>query len=229
MKINSPPSNDQGFTIIELMIATVAFSIVLLILTFGIIQITNVYYKGVTITTTQNVLRDIANDISQSIEFSGAQVTGQTDLTNPTQAGTTQAFCIGTTGYLYQLGYEVETNPGSNQAYHGLVVINDDPNCPYNPSAGSYSLRTSSSIPTGGQEILDTGMRLSKLIVTENPIVSGLYNIDIQVTYGDDSFLNHPNSINGLTPTSNVSCILSVGDQFCDIAELNSAVEMRLQ
>lgn len=63
-------ANQKGFTIIELIIATTVFSVVLLLCTFGLMQIGNVYYRGITSTRTQNVTRNIIDMVSQDIELS---------------------------------------------------------------------------------------------------------------------------------------------------------------
>lgn len=62
--------NVRGFTIIELLIAIVSFSLVLLIITGAIIQFSKVYYHGVITSKTQEVARTIAEDIARSAQFS---------------------------------------------------------------------------------------------------------------------------------------------------------------
>src|SRR3990172_9120101 len=73
-----------GFTIVELMIATTIFSVILLIVTFGMLQIGRTYYKGITLTKTQNAARSIIDTISQDIQFSGEGVTDSVSGTFPT-------------------------------------------------------------------------------------------------------------------------------------------------
>lgn len=62
--------NTKGFTIIELLIATVTFALILLIITAAIIQFSKVYYKGVATSKTQEVARSIADDMSRAAQFS---------------------------------------------------------------------------------------------------------------------------------------------------------------
>src|SRR6266702_6725818 len=109
-----------GFTVIELLIATAIFSLVLLLITVGIMQITRVYYKGITETNTQNTARAIVDDIAQAIQFGGPANIQKTVGTTP---GTSYAFCIGNQLYSYILGYQVvDAKSAGAQAYHGLVV-----------------------------------------------------------------------------------------------------------
>lgn len=63
--------NQRGFTIIELMIATTVFSVVLLICSFAMLQIGRTYYKGIAMSRTQTVSRSIMDEVSQAIQFSG--------------------------------------------------------------------------------------------------------------------------------------------------------------
>lgn len=66
--------NARGFTIIELLIATVIFSLILLVVTGSIIQFSKIYYKGVATSKTQEVARTIAEDMARSAQFSSAPV-----------------------------------------------------------------------------------------------------------------------------------------------------------
>ena len=60
--------DQSGFTLLELMIATTIFSVILLLCTVGLIQIGKTYYKGSAIVRTQNVARDITDNITQAIQ-----------------------------------------------------------------------------------------------------------------------------------------------------------------
>lgn len=60
----------RGFTIVELLIATVTFSVILLVITTAIIQFSKVYYKGVATSKTQEVALSIADEMSRSAQFS---------------------------------------------------------------------------------------------------------------------------------------------------------------
>jgi hypothetical protein len=177
----------------------------------------------VAITTTQNVARNIVTDVSQTIEFSGGQV-GTADL-GASYAGQTQAFCIGNRAYYYQLGYEmVGGTPGIDQGKDALVVLDNDSACP-NPTTIGIDLKDG-SIPSGGQEMLQPHMRLSKFMVTKSTIAN-LYNIDIQVTYGSDDSLNNPTNYNGIGNA--VTCIGGINTQYCATSELNTSVAMRVE
>ncbi len=222
--INPIDITNKGFTIIELMLATVIFTFVLLILSFGIIQISNAYYRGVTLTTTQNTARNILADISQNIQFGGSQIGGTTNYSGT--PGTTQAFCIGSRAYFYQLGFELVSsnpNPALYQAQDGLVVVDNYLTCPSSISTVGVDLGRG-TLPTGGQELLQPKMRLSKLTIVQDS--AGLYDIDVQVTYGDNDLLNNPTGVNGSGGVTN--CMGGTAQRFCATSELQTAVAQRV-
>src|SRR3990167_8074309 len=108
----------DGFTVIELMIATAVFAVVLLLCSVALLQIGKTYYKGITSTQTQNVARALIDDISQAIQFSGAQI----KTTDPSLAANTKSFfCVGNVRYTYQLGVKLVDPPGPN----GNVITKD--------------------------------------------------------------------------------------------------------
>ena len=89
--------NNQGFTILELLIATTVFSVILLVVTTGIIRIGNIYYKGITASKTQESIRNISSELSSSIQFAnGIKVPGSS----------ANIFCLGNTRYTYFLNRE---------------------------------------------------------------------------------------------------------------------------
>ncbi|HKR82220.1 MAG TPA: prepilin-type N-terminal cleavage/methylation domain-containing protein [Candidatus Saccharimonadales bacterium] len=207
-----------GFTVIELLIATAVFSVVLLMVTFGIMQITRVYYKGVTETNTQNTARSIADSIAQTIQFGG---TGNIQASVGSTPGTSYAFCIGNQLFSYVLGYQVMDSPtaGWKQGYHALVV-SSAAGCggPVSPVA---NLVTTKNIPAS-RELLGQRMRLSKLSVQPVPGSSNLWNVDVKIVYGDDDLINNPT-----LPTA--TCKSNTGSQFCAVSELNTIVEKRVE
>lgn len=200
-------SNNKGFTIIELLIATLVFSVVLLIVTVGIIQITRVYYKGLTESSTQNTARNIMDTIAQSIQFSGSTVSN-TIVPVPV-AGTTSAFCIGDQQFSYRLGYElVASSPGIDQTTQGLWQ-STTAGCSGNPPAAA-----------SGKEYLGNHMRLSNLTVVN--VTGSLWKVSVTVAYGDDVLLNNPTST---APTCKGQ---SAGQQFCSISTLTTTIDQRV-
>ncbi|MGH7157760.1 MAG: prepilin-type N-terminal cleavage/methylation domain-containing protein [Candidatus Saccharimonadales bacterium] len=215
MKTRRFVKDSQGFTVIELMVATAVFAVVLVVVTAGILQVSRLYYKGVNQAVTQGVVRSITDTISQNIQFGGGAVV-------PTSAGAAtpsepKVLCVGNQRFRFATGWQVvdsAPNASLHQSYHGLVQDNFS-GC---TSSSNESIATQS---VTGRELLSPNMRISKLNVTElNPT---LYRIEVRVIYGDDDLLQDPNN-------PETSCINEkAGTQFCTISELSTVVTKRVQ
>jgi type II secretory pathway pseudopilin PulG len=253
------PNHEDGFTIVELLIATVVMSLVLLLMTTAIIQITSTYYEGVTETSTQNAARNIINTVSQALEFQGSPFNPgnlpnggtPTDTVAPNcpyhtpieDPGCTYYFCIGDQEYIFQVGYEVETNPTAKQAYHGFVV--ELPNTDSCTDPGSNYLETTSALPAADDatDLLTPSMRLSQLTVTPlvcppslvneqqtcNQPSNQLFEIDVQVTYGDDYFLTCPGDTTATDDCSPpTACNPDISTAFCFTSDVHTVVYRRV-
>jgi prepilin-type N-terminal cleavage/methylation domain-containing protein len=202
----------EGFTIIELLVSTLVFGVVLLIITTAILQISRVYYRGITEAKAQNATRNIVDTLAQNIQFNGGNVTPTPP--NPT-AGASYAFCIGNQQYSYTLGYQLADNPTSAQTYHALVNQNL-PGCVSSSPAQNVRNQT-----VTGRELLGPSMRLAKLEVTS--LTDTLYKISVRVVYGDDDLLTNPNA-------ADANCIAQrAGTQFCASSELTTIVAKRVE
>lgn len=234
-------SNSDGFTIVELMIATVIFSLILLILTYGVLQITRTYYKGITSANTQNTARNIIDNVSQAVQFSGKD----TAYVAITPAGDgTQGFCIGNQRYSYLSGYQLVSgtaNHSLNQTNYAFVV-DTFPGCTTTSAAlGLLNALpgTPSALPAVDKELMGMNMRLAYF---SPPAASAdnLYNIHIRVVYGDNDLLCSQTALAGSCNSSatmpstdyvesDLSCKGQAGDQFCAVSDLNTIVQKRLQ
>ena len=203
----------RGFTIIELMIATMVFGTVLLGVTTAILQFTRVYYTGITAAKLQDTTRTIVDQISQGIQFNGGNVTNSP--ASPT-AGSSYAFCVGNMQYSFTLGYELEDTPTSSQTYHALVA-NNVPGC--TSSTPAQNMRVAA---VSGREMLAPNMRLSNLQVTS--IGTNVYRISIRIVYGDDNVLKNPN-----TTTAACTSGAAMGNHFCAVSDLTTVVTKRVQ
>jgi prepilin-type N-terminal cleavage/methylation domain-containing protein len=205
--------NDSGFTIMELLISTIVFGLVLLVVTTAILQFTRVYYKGITESNIQETARTIADSISQGIQFNGGIVTDTPP--NPTP-GSSYAFCVGNVQYSYQVGHQLtDDTPTSTQKPHGLVNSN---------VAGCTSSTTPqnmSSSTVTGREMLAPNMRLARMEVTS--IGTNLYRVSVKIVYGDDDLLDDPT-------TDAARCKnLRAGTQFCAVSDITTTVVKRIQ
>ena len=219
--ISRNKSSTAGFTILELMIASAVFAVVLLILAIGAISFTNSYYSGITSSEVQTVARAIMSEVSQSVEFSE-------NVTTLPQSGAVSGYCIDNTMYSYELGLEVVSSPttSQDQNYHGLVVDNNS-SCSTNPTP---SLPQTPNLPSSQHELLNQHMRLTAFDITQ--LAGNLYTIHLKVVYADNAILVPPLP-GGLgagyaSQWDSMRCAPGVGSQFCAISDLTTSVEQRL-
>lgn len=199
-----------GFTIAELMIAAAVFSIILIIVTFGLIQIGRIYNRGITNSRTQEVARGIMDEVTQSIQFEGGTINSISHIPSGTSG-----YCIGTRRVSFRQGRMFTEGTGD----HGLMADNVPWNC--GPTTGAVDLSQPSPVAAWyPQELLLPNMRVSDLTVT--PLSNNLYSVNLKVAYGFDDLLDNPTSTN---PT----CKEGLARQFCTVLSLNTVVQKRVE
>ncbi|HUB93962.1 MAG TPA: prepilin-type N-terminal cleavage/methylation domain-containing protein [Verrucomicrobiae bacterium] len=219
----------DGFTIVELLIATVVFSMVLLVITYGVLSFTHSYFFGINSSNTQTTARTIMNGVSQAIEFSGYPVAVST-----TDSGGISYFCAGGNEYVYIAGLLYKGSPSA--ANPGLYVTTDPDGGNSCPDPGTTSLNY-----TTGKELLGSNMRVTYLTVTSPS--AQLYAIDLRIALGTADLLCN-NSLGGgrggcaqgapqYSATTNVTgtdvqCNNDTGSQYCAVAGLDTTVGLRV-
>ena len=203
-----------GFTILELLVSTSVFTIVLLIVAVGAVSFTNSYYKGIASSKTQAATRSIIAEVAQSIQFGKS-------IVPLTGAGGVRGVCIDNTLYSYLIGQEVIDNApqaGLHQGYHGLVVTTGG-DC----TAATPAIPAVANLPAGSRELLGQHMRLSDLSVTQT---GNLFTIRARVMYGEDDLFIP--TIGAAPNWSQEFCAGRAGSQFCSVSDLTTTVERRL-
>lgn len=197
-------SNSKGFTIIELLISTVIFAVILLLVTGAIVQFSRTYYKGIIQSRTQDVSRAISQDLAQNVQFSrGDPKTAQQE------SSPVWVTCVGNMRYTYVKGEEV-----GGVYKHGLVSDTPFGGCNPDIAFNMFSI----GLPFGTREYLGEKMQLLKLDFTKKS--SGLHEITVQVAYGNDDDLN---------ATKTACKPVIQGGQFCAISSLTTTVTQRLK
>lgn len=166
----------KGFTIIELMISTVVFSLVMLIVMGAIIQFGRIYYKGVIQSRTQERSRAISEDIAKHIQF-GKSVTPPQNV-----SGNVWYLCAGGRSYTYNLG---EQRVGSQ---HGLVTTD---------TCSPYGGMSTLALVAGTTEMLGERMQLVRLTVVPT---GDRYTVSVRVVYGEDRDFEGDNPLNPCRP-----------------------------
>jgi prepilin-type N-terminal cleavage/methylation domain-containing protein len=209
--------NQKGFTIVELMIAISVFSIAVLLVTMGVLVISRQYQQGTTRTKLESANREIHQNISQAVQYSGAntQASTETDW---------NAFCAGTQRFVYG---KVIVAPGTyDAAYYkntlkaGLyadTVQNDT--CPL-PSvngtpiggavgSGPNLLDRDNLLPDGAKVVTFSYDTTSKMLTTK-------------FVLSDFDLLN-------LGTADEINCKTGVaGKEFCAVVQLQSSAIRRI-
>ncbi len=227
-------ASQDGFTIVELMIATAIFAIMLVLTTTTIIGITQTYTKGSVEGQTQQTARAVLSDISQAIEFNDSN-----DITVTTNSsGDVYYFCAGSDVYVYQLDkYLSPTLTGSEYSTWTLVRF------PYSScTVPLNSLNQPDPLgQAGAEELLTTNERLGWLYIVPFAINGETaYTINLEIGYGDNSLLNDTTSTNGgydvnALPTAppvsahyKYSCQSGPDSSFCATSTLTTTVIPRI-
>jgi prepilin-type N-terminal cleavage/methylation domain-containing protein len=214
--------SQQGFTLLELLVASTVFSIVLLTAASVLIQISRMYYKGLITSRTQGATRSITDNLSRDVQFGGAVP----EKIGPVSYGSgdtveVRAICIDKVRYSYAINAQVKDsvaegiyNAPNHHIKHALwqdLVSGDD--C----AEGGIPVLTNS------KELLDQHMRLTKFDITPS---GDLWNINVGIAYGDDEIINFTDAG---AETGPASCKgLVIGAQWCAFSELSSKVYKRL-
>ena len=196
-------SQQSGFTIIELMIATTVLSVILVMVSVIMISIGSLYFKGLNQSRVQGNVRAIVDEISQQLQYNSTPPLKVT-------VGSTSALCIGDTRYTY-----VENLQIIKETQHVLwrdKVIPNECNSVANPLPD-----LSSAALIDGAELIAPGSRLTKfdLDTTSSP-----YEFTVGVAYGDSDLLQ--------LAGTDTNCMNVTGRQFCSTAFLKTTVLKRL-
>lgn len=207
--INVTTNHQHGFTILELLIATTVFSVILLLITFGIINIGNAYYKGANQSRTQTVARNIIDEISRGIQFSGS------DVQQSTSTGPSGKYYFCANGTMYS--YVIDKQLGSSGTDKTLIA-QDGLDC----VTGNKDVASAN-----GRELLTKGMRLLELNVQPGASPN-TYNITVSIGVGGDTGdlfdpAYYPSQLD------KTRCKSGAGSQYCAVSKLNTTVVKRVK
>lgn len=241
------PVSQQGFTIVELMIALSVLSTLLVMATVLMIQIGSLYSKGVNQANLQNATRNLSHDITTALQFSGAAppACAQTPVTtchsistdpahpNPVNYSglVIYAYCINNTRYSYVMNREHGDDNSFSPVQHTEHVLWRDT---MKSNATCYPLDLTQGLPNDGNTVAGTGyemmpnhMRLTRFKTVESAPGSGIYSVDIWTAYGDSDLVKVDTSDNPAT-AGQPSCQGGAGTQYCALAKISTTVARRL-
>ena len=220
-------NKDHGFTIVELMVATVVFSLVLVLCLTALIQVSRIYFKGVTTARTQEAARQLIDDITQAVQFSAASVTITGPVAAPVNPLTPASnnygrLCVGDKRYSFVVDRKLTgvTNETNKTTVHA-VWVDDFPNCA-NRNPSPLNLGQANPDGTNGRELLGENMRLANFNVGSVDGPARLWNVRIAVVYGDNDLIEYAEGT--------IKCLPgTAGTQYCATSQLNSMIQRRVQ
>jgi prepilin-type N-terminal cleavage/methylation domain-containing protein len=217
--------DQHGFTITEVSIATTVFSVILLVALASFFGVSKLFYKGLSITKTQEVASNILADVQG--DFKNAA--GVTALQN--QNGYSY-YCVGNVRYTINVGYKVDLNapanhnaPSSDPSVPGgnFGILKDSlggKGCAApcsdtgTPVCGSNTIRFNSPI-----ELLGQNMRVQQLNIS--PITgTNTFNVALITAYGDDDLFDYKTS----GDPSTIFCKTGVADEYCSVISVSTSV-----
>lgn len=203
-----------GFTIIELLIATTVFSLVLVVFLTAFLQISALFYKGVSMSQTQEAARNTMQSITDDIQFY-KQPPRSTDFS--------KYFCIGIHRYSYFLGVQVVTGSSTKA---GIYREDVGSSCFPPQAPNDVNLSTADQLLNSQMQVNDLTPNCTGQICTVHLHI---------VYYGNDkrAFVSNKSGYNNNlnSPTydaykaPDAQCTGSnVSSQFCAVADFTNTV-----
>jgi len=209
--------NQTGFTILELMIAMTVFTIAVLLVTTGVIQIGREYKLGATKAKLNTFARELHAQFTQEIQYSGNKpVNLVVDPTSPVKtAGFDEVVCMGKTRYLIK--YLVQSDPYGDRTL-AYDTINDIDKC------GTQALNTDIVYP------LPKDARLTLFTITvPQPGVSLSYRLDTRIVIGQqDMFEPSPPAYPDGDFEESCRSGTGFGSAFCSVIILSSDIARKV-
>lgn len=199
---------NDGFTIVELMIALSVLSTILVISSAVVINLGVLFTRGVNQSNTQNTARNVINEIANQLKLGGA---------TPILPAGSPVFCLGSQRYAYVLDHKLD---GASTSDHVLWrdTMNNSASCQSLAITGVPNPTDSLTNTTiSGAELMGANMRLTDFNIYDNG--NGTYTVKVTVAYGDDDLVY---KISGRT-----LCRAGSGSQFCAVSSLVQTVSKR--
>jgi len=200
----------KGFTLVELVLSMAFFSFIMLFVIVGFIHINRSYTRGLTVKEVQNVTRFVADSLTRSIRDANADSIRLETLTSDELR-----MCIGSTRYAWNMvdsGGNI-TNEQFLDASRplSLAVTHDGAAC----QDGVHE-------HAGGTRTLVEGDLIVQYLDVSR--IGSTSSFSVTVIISTD-FRSHPDDFSGTG--INAACAVKVGDQFCDVARIDTVVTAR--
>ncbi len=218
----------KGFTLVELLLAMAVFSFVLTLCLAVFIQINRLYYRGISISKSQETARNLVTELTGRIQAGTVTRPSRPlpPIDFPGSTRHTQAyFCIGDVVYYYKLGVRASDVPAavaSNPAQGGRHVL---------------ARWTAPNFCTTAEPPAVTDFRVGARAVDLVDDNTGLYHFDVSssqieltIAYGNPNLIDPASLAANHSTTGDSQDIRCNGGRdvtFCGISQLETEVVTR--
>jgi prepilin-type N-terminal cleavage/methylation domain-containing protein len=199
-----------GFTIIELLVATTIFSIVLVVIVASFLQIGRMFYKGVSVNNVNESARGLVDDISNDVRLADAST--NIHVSTDTADTTIKYFCAGQHRYTFILNQQVRGSIGVLAKDIKAGIVQD--------VTGGVCQQPSTLDGNSPRQVLGPDMQLNALDIAQTGTSVSIHAHVI--FYGVDDSVFNP-SIND--PAAYCSGNL-LSTQFCAMSDIKTNVTL---
>lgn len=220
---------ERGFTIVEFMIASVVFSVVLLAVTAAMLTMTRRYQHSLYVINTQSAAVNVIQSVSQAVKYSGNTAGVMKDGDS--------VYCVGNKYFVYFLGKQLV----NREAVSTPTTTTTAMAARYRYGECNIGTATASNSAYPHKELLGQGMRVANLSI-EKIGTSLTYRVSVRVVYGDNDLLCSPSAKPGscedassslsdeqILGARDLGCKTGAGSEFCATSELTTLVQTRVQ
>ncbi len=211
-----------GFTIVELMIATLIFSMMLIITMTAFIQIGRIFYKTLIISRTNEVARNISDDVAENLRTLNYKAP---DAPQGSINSTVRYVCINNNFYFFEIGSQYISTSSDPHAQVGLRKF----------TATDCSASQAPNYYAQASQLLGERMRVSKFQLGDTAVASNAApgscpaasacQLNIRIAYGDNDLLASRSGDPAGPGAQDATCQgLPSGSEFCAVSELQTAV-----
>lgn len=204
---------NKGFTIVEVLIASLVFSALLLLCMEGIVRIAKVYVKNSSINQANEFSKSFSGDITQQIKY------GAEPKFTP---GNPSFLCVSDSGY------KIEFNKSQEDSAQNPVVKIEDVGCTLYNNSSNYSVGAYNPV-----NIAPNNIRILKFNLTNTGLTNPVWVVNMRVAIGAKDLLvdssNKPLTDPSSDPTEALCKPGIAGSEFCAVIGISTAATRRMR